>query len=61
MFDAAHAVRSDGGSQGGYLELLTHKDAFCGKECEYHMLDWRPFRLPRVARSSLSAECRTGY
>ena len=59
MFDAAHAVRVDRGSQGGYLVLLTHKDAFCGKEYEYHVLDWRSFRLPRVARSSLSAEAQS--
>ena len=59
MFDAALGVRHDGGSQGGYIILLTNEKAFNGTECPYHVLDWRSFRLPRVCRSSLSAEVQS--
>ena len=59
MFDAALGVRHDGSSQGGYIILLTHKDTFNGTESPYHVLDWRSFRLPRVARSSLAAEVQS--
>ena len=30
----------------------------CEKESTYHVIDWRSFKLPRVARSSLSAEAQ---
>ena len=56
MFDAALGVRHDGSSQGGFLILLTHKNAYEGVESPYHLLEWRSMRLPRVARSSLAAE-----
>ena len=59
MFDAALGVRHDASSQGGYIVLLTHKDTFNGTESPYHVLDWRSFRLPRVARSSLAAEVQS--
>ena len=59
MFDAALGVRHDGSSQGGYIVLLTHKDTFNGTESPYHVLDWRSFRLPRIARSSLAAEVQS--
>ena len=59
MFDAALGVHHDGSSQGGFIVLLTHKDAFDGVECPYHVLDWKSFRLPRVARSSLAAEVQS--
>ena len=58
MFDAAHGVRHDGSSQGGFLCLLTHKQAFEGVETPYHVLEWKSFKLPRVARSSLAAEAQ---
>ena len=55
--DASFACRPDLSSQGGYLVTLCHKDALQkGTACAYHVLDWRSFRLPRVARSTLSAE-----
>ena len=59
MFDAALGVRHDASSHGGFIVLLTHKDAFDGVECPYHVLDWKSFRLPRVARSSLAAEVQS--
>ncbi|CAJ1433599.1 unnamed protein product, partial [Effrenium voratum] len=41
----------------GFIVALMHKDAIeKGFESEYHILDWRSFRLPRVARSTLAAE-----
>ena len=54
--DAAFASRADMSSQGGYLVCLTHKAILTGGICSYHLLDWRSFRLPRVARSTLAAE-----
>ena len=58
MFDAALGVRHDGSSQGGYIILMVHKDAFAGIESSYHVMDWRSFKLPRVAQSSLAAEAQ---
>ena len=58
MFDAAHGVRHDGSSQGGFLCLLTHKQAFEGVETPDQVLEWKSFKLPRVARSSLAAEAQ---
>ena len=41
----------------GYLITLCHKDVLQrGVPGSYHVLDWRSFKLPRVARSTLSAE-----
>ena len=53
-----HGVRHDGSSQGGFLCLLTHKQAFEGAETPYHVLEWKSFKLPRVARSFLAAEAQ---
>ena len=57
MFDAAHGVREDHTSQGGYFAFLT-TDKIFQTESTYHIVDWRSFKLPRVARSSLSAEAQ---
>ena len=57
MFDAAHGVREDHAPQGGYLAFLTTDQVF-KTESTYHIIDWRSFKLPRVARSSLSAEAQ---
>ena len=54
--DAAFASRQDLSSQGGYLVLMVHKDVIDGKEGNYQLLDWRSWKLPRVARSGLAAE-----
>ena len=55
--DASFACREDLGSQGGYLITLSHKDMIQrGIPATYHVLDWRSFKLPRIARSTLSAE-----
>ena len=54
--DAAFASRQDLSSQGGYLLILVHKDVRMGSEGYYNVVDWRSWKLPRVARSSLSVE-----
>ncbi|CAE7846298.1 TY5A [Symbiodinium microadriaticum] len=54
--DAAFASRTDLSSQGGYMICLSPRKVLEGTVCGYHLLDWRPFKLPRVARSTLAAE-----
>ena len=58
MTDASFASRGDGSSQGGYIIMLVNKNALEAEEGDYHVWDWRSFKLPRVARSSLSAEAQ---
>ncbi len=58
MFDAAFCVRRDNSSQGGYIVMLVPESTFHGTETEYHVLDWKSSKLPRVARSSLGAEAQ---
>ena len=55
---AAFGVRRDGASQGGYITMLVPKGVFEGEEHPYHVVDWRSAKLPRIARSSLSAEAQ---
>ena len=57
-FDAAFGIRRDGASQGGYVTMLVPKGVFEGEEHPYHVVDWRSAKLPRIARSSLSAEAQ---
>ena len=57
MFDASHAAREDHSSQGGHLAILVPEEAF-QQETPYHVVDWRSYKLPRIARSSLSAEAQ---
>eukprot|EP00438_Fugacium_kawagutii_P009740 Skav214264 [mRNA] locus=scaffold1877:74991:79319:+ [translate_table: standard] len=57
-FDASFCSRPDGSSQGGYFILLAPKRVLETEEDFYHILDWRSFKLPRVARSSLAAEAQ---
>ena len=54
--DAAFASRPDNTSQGGYLVMLVHHSVTTGQEGPYNLVDWRSWKLPRVARSCLSAE-----
>ena len=61
FFDAGFTARADGSSQGGYILMLVNKQLFTsGEDGEYHVLDWRSFRTPRVTRSSLAAEAQVG-
>eukprot|EP00435_Cladocopium_sp_Y103_P034778 s202_g9.t1 len=59
QFGAAFGVRRDSSSQAGRITMLIHKDAFSGRECPYHVLDWKSSKLPRVTRSSLGAEAQS--
>ena len=55
--DASFATRSDLSSQGGYMLAMCHRDVAEGIcEGHYNVLDWRSWKLPRVSRSTLSAE-----
>ena len=54
--DAAYANREDLTSQGGYLLCMVNKEIIAGAEGRYNLIDWRSWKLARVARSSLSAE-----
>ena len=54
--DAAYANRDDLTSQGGYLLCMVDKTVTSGDEGRYNLIDWRSWKLARVARSSLSAE-----
>ena len=55
--DASFATRCDLSSQGGYILAMCHRDVAEGKcEGHYNVLDWRSWKLPRVSRSTLSAE-----
>ena len=54
--DAAFGVRTDLASQGGYLVVATDRRTLKGEKCRYSPLARRSFKLPRVCRSSLSAE-----
>ena len=38
--------------------MLVPESMFHGKESEYHVIDWKSSKLPRVARSSLGAEAQ---
>ena len=57
-FDASFCSRPDGTSQGGYFVILAPKHVLETHEDVYHILDWKSFKLPSVARSSLSAEAQ---
>ena len=61
FFDAGFTARPDGNSQGGYITLLVNQSLLTSsEEGEYHVIDWRSFKTPRVARSSLGAEAQAG-
>jgi len=54
--DAGQGSRPDGSSQGGYLTVIGNKGLLKSQEELVTILDWRSFKLRRVARSSLAAE-----
>eukprot|EP00959_Pyramimonas_sp_CCMP1952_P085623 1791012-Pyramimonas_sp.AAC.1 len=55
MTDAAWGVRQGGPSQGGCVTLACHKKIFDGHESDLSVIDWKSFKLLRMARSSLHA------
>lgn len=54
--DAAVGNRPDLSSTGGYLVGMVRNDFFLGTKGVVNPISWRSGKLPRVARSSLSAE-----
>jgi len=54
--DASFACRNDLSGQGGYMLVMVSKKEAEGEEGWYNVLDWRSWKLLRVARSTLSAE-----
>ena len=55
-------VRADRSSQGGgYILMLINEQLMTSpEEGDYHVIDWRSFKTPRVSRSSLGAEAQAG-
>ena len=56
--DAALAVRADLSSQGGYVIAVAHPRILRGEMVGLQIVDWSSRKLPRVCRSSLSAEAQ---
>ena len=56
--DAAFDVRKDHGSQGGYVIVMGHHSVLKGNKVPTSTLPWKSFKLARVCRSSLAAECQ---
>ena len=56
--DAAFCARNDKSSQGGYIILACEKGVLQGEKRSSSILSWRSFKVPRVCRSSLAAECQ---
>ena len=55
--DASWSVRPDGSSQGGYLLFVASANELASeKPMALTILDWQSRKLPRMCRSSLSAE-----
>ena len=58
--DASHACRRDGSSQGGLITMLVDESILEGNQSHYSPIAWQSRKLPRVCRSSTSAEVQTG-
>ena len=54
--DASFACRSDLSSQGGHMVVMVSKEVANGMAGHYVIVDWRSWKLQRVARSTLCAE-----
>ena len=54
--DASFACRSDLSSQGGYMVAMVSREVAEGQAGHYVVVDWRSWKLQRVARSTLCAE-----
>ena len=58
--DASWATRPDGSSQGGWLVFIASENEMnSNKPFPLTIVDWASRKLPRVCRSSLSAEAQT--
>lgn len=56
--DASFACRKDFASQGGFMVAMVNSKVTRGEEGHYCALDWRSWKLSRVARSTLCAEAQ---
>ena len=57
--DASWSMRPDGSSQGGWLLFLASEDQINGdRPFPLTVVDWVSIKLPRICRSSLSAEAQ---
>jgi len=57
--DASWSTRPDGSSQGGWLLFLASEDQINGdRPFPLTVVDWASRKLPRICRSSLSAEAQ---
>eukprot|EP00913_Durusdinium_trenchii_P019093 g17943.t1 len=56
--DAGFGTRRDGSSQGGFIIMACDKAVHNGIKVPASTVAWRSFKLPRVCRSSLGAECQ---
>lgn len=54
--DASFGDREDQSSQSGYLLCLANPEIVSGKEADVAIMEWRPHKVRRVCRSTLSAE-----
>ena len=55
--DAAFASRQNHAGQGSFLVTIVNKAALeTGAASKYHIIDWRSFKLARLARSTLAAK-----
>ena len=54
--DAAVGNRHDMSSSGGYVIAATESKILEGRPCPLNVISWKAGKLPRIARSSLSAE-----
>lgn len=56
--DAGFGTRRDGASQGGFIIMACDRSVHGGSKVPASTVAWRSFKLPRVCRSSLGAECQ---
>ena len=56
--DAGFGTRRDGASQGGFIIMACDKSVHNGNKVPASTIAWRSFKLPRVCKSSLGAECQ---
>ena len=56
--DAGFGTRREGSSQGGFIIMACDKAVHNGIKVPASTVAWRSFKLPRVCRSSLGAECQ---
>eukprot|EP00959_Pyramimonas_sp_CCMP1952_P155934 3261391-Pyramimonas_sp.AAC.1 len=56
MTGAAWGAQQEGSSQGGYMVMACHSKVLGSEDSDVCVVDWKYFKLMRLARSSLHAE-----